>query len=81
MWPGTISILSDKLPSGGTAMFALLAMAGDIGGAAGPGIVGLIAQINNDDLKKGMLAGAVFPLVLILSVVGIKLKSRSDRKS
>ena len=60
-------------------MFALLAMAGDVGGAAGPGIVGFIAQINNDDLKKGMLAGAIFPLILILSVAGIKLKTRRDR--
>jgi len=79
MWPGTISILSKKLPSGGTAMFALLAMAGDVGGAVGPGIVGSIAQINSDDLKKGMLAGAVFPLVLILSVIGIKMSRSSDR--
>lgn len=81
MWPGTISILSGRLPNGGTAMFAFLAMAGDLGGAAGPGILGLIAQINNDDLKKGMLAGTVFPLVLIISVLGIRLKMRKERKN
>ena len=81
MWPGTISILSRKLPSGGTAMFALLAMAGDVGGAVGPGIVGFIAQANGDDLKKGMLAGAVFPLVLILSVIMIKSLHRKDQES
>ena len=81
MWPGTISILSRKLPSGGTAMFALLAMAGDVGGAVGPGIVGFIAQANGDDLKKGMLAGAVFPLVLILSVVMIKSLHRKEQES
>ena len=81
MWPGTISILSRRLPSGGTAMFALLAMAGDVGGAIGPGIVGFIAQSNNDDLKKGMLAGAVFPLVLILSVAWIKMKTHNERKT
>ncbi len=81
MWPGTISILSRKLPSGGTAMFALLAMAGDVGGAVGPGIVGFIAQANGDALKKGMLAGAVFPLVLILSVIMIKCLHRKEQES
>ena len=75
MWPGTISILSKRLPAGGTAMFALLAMAGDLGGAVGPGIVGFFAQINGDDLKKGMIAGCVFPLVLIVSVAGLKIKA------
>ena len=62
-------------------MFALLAMAGDVGGAVGPGIVGFIAQANGDDLKKGMLAGAVFPLVLILSVIMIKSLHRKEQES
>ncbi len=69
MWPGTISMLSKILPLGGTAMFALLAMAGDIGGAVGPGIVGNVTQRMNDNLQAGMLAGVVFPAVLIISVV------------
>lgn len=81
MWPGTISILSKRLPRGGTAMFAFLAMAGDLGGAAGPGLVGIFAQLNNDDLKKGMLIGAIFPLVLIISVAGIMIKTRKERKN
>ena len=38
MWPGTISISSKKFPTGGTALFALLAMAGDLGGSIGTGI-------------------------------------------
>lgn len=81
MWPGTISILSKKLPRGGTAMFAFLAMAGDLGGAAGPGLVGIFAQLSNDDLKQGMLIGAVFPLVLIISVAAIMIKTRKERKN
>ena len=44
MWPGTISISSKAFPTGGTAMFSLLAMAGDLGGSIGPGIVGRITQ-------------------------------------
>lgn len=74
MWPGTISIASKKIPLGGTAMFALLAMAGDLGGAVGPGIVGLVTQAANDNLKVGMLAGCVFPTVLVLSVLLLRRK-------
>lgn len=79
MWPGTISILSGLLPAGGTAMFALLAMAGDLGGASGPGIVGLVTQINGENLKAGLLAGCIFPIVLIAAIVGIRLKMRGKR--
>ena len=69
MWPGTISITLGKIPFGGTAMFALLAMAGDLGGSIGPGIVGFVTQNANDNLKAGMLAGCTFPVILILSFV------------
>ena len=72
MWPGTISICSGHLPQGGTAMFALLAMAGDLGGAFGPSLVGNITQNAGNDLRKGMLVGCVFPLVLILSLLLLK---------
>lgn len=47
-------------------MFALLAMAGDLGGAIGPGIVGNISQSAGDDIRKGVLAGCIFPLVLVI---------------
>lgn len=72
MWPGTISICSGRLPEGGTAMFALLAMAGDLGGSLGPSLVGNITQNAGNDLRKGMLVGCVFPLVLILSLFILK---------
>lgn len=72
MWPGTISICSGRLPGGGTAMFALLAMAGDLGGAFGPSLVGNITQNAGNDLRKGMLVGCIFPLVLILSLLLLK---------
>lgn len=73
MWPGTISISAKQLPAGGTAMFALLAMAGDLGGAFGPSLVGNITQQANDNLQKGMLAGCIFPLLLMLSLLGMKV--------
>lgn len=78
MWPGTISISSKQLPTGGTAMFALLAMAGDLGGAFGPSLVGNITQQANDNLQKGMLAGCVFPLVLILSLLIMRKFQRDN---
>jgi fucose permease len=66
MWPGTISITSPRLPQGGTALFALLAMAGDLGGAAAPGLVGNVTQLSGDNLRMGMLAGSIFPVILIV---------------
>ena len=78
MWPGTISILSKRLPAGGTAMFALLAMAGDLGGAFGPWLVGITSQLKNDDLKSGMLIACVFPIVLIATIIGIKVRSKKQ---
>ena len=76
MWPGTLSISSKALPTGGTALFALLAMAGDLGGAAGPGLVGISAQMLGDDLRSGMRIGCIFPLLLSvgLFVMGQTLK-------
>ena len=56
------------------AVGAFLAMAGDLGGAVGPGIVGLVTQAANDNLKIGVLAGCVFPAVLVLSVLLLKRK-------
>ena len=69
MWPGTISITSPRLPQGGTALFALLAMAGDLGGAFGPGLVGIVTQKAGDNLQAGMLAGSIFPMVLIIALI------------
>lgn len=73
LWPGTISISSGRMPYGGTAMFALLAMAGDLGGAFGPSLAGVVSQRFGDNLQKGMLAGSVFPLVLVVCVLLLRL--------
>ena len=68
MWPGTISITSPRLPRGGTALFALLAMSGDLGGSFGPSLVGIVTQRAGDNMQTGMLAGSVFPLMLIITL-------------
>lgn len=69
MWPGTISITAPRMPRGGTALFALLAMAGDMGGAFGPSLAGLCSQQAGDNLQFGLLIGCAFPLVLLASVL------------
>ncbi|MDY2600995.1 MAG: MFS transporter, partial [Eubacteriales bacterium] len=76
MWPGTISLSSRNCPKGGTAMFAFLALAGDLGGTIGPMSVGFVSGLANGDLKKGLLAATVFPVVLVLGLTALKRKSR-----
>ena len=66
MWPGTISISSQKFPTGGTAMFALLAMAGDLGGSIGPAIVGRVTQNTGNNIRAGMGIGLIFPTALLI---------------
>ena len=75
MWPGTISIISPRMPLGGTAMFALLAMAGDLGGAFGPSLVGAVTQQAGDRLQAGMLAGSIFPLILVAALLLLRRKA------
>ena len=70
MWPGTFSKAAGMLPKGGTAMFALLALGGDIGCSGGPTVVGMVSGALGDDLKMGVLAGAIFP-VLLLAGIGL----------
>lgn len=69
MWPGTISISAHSLTTGGTAMFALLALAGDLGGSVGPALIGTISQSAGDNLQKGILAGCIFPIVLVIGLI------------
>lgn len=68
MWPGTFSKAAAALPKGGTAMFALLALGGDVGCSGGPTLVGFVSEFFGGDLKKGILAGGVFPVLLLLGV-------------
>ncbi len=69
MWPGTFSRASAALPRGGTAMFALLALGGDIGCSAGPALAGAVSGALGDNLKKGILAGIVFPVMLLMGII------------
>lgn len=69
MWPGTYSKASSALPKGGTAMFALLALGGDIGCSGGPALVGMVSGAFGDNLKAGILAGVIFPALLLAGII------------
>ncbi|MBQ7638127.1 MAG: MFS transporter [Clostridia bacterium] len=80
MWPGTFSLASKKLPRGSTKMFALLALAGDLGCSAGPTAVGFITDLSAGDMKKGILFGTLFPVVMLLSALRL-IYNKNDASS
>ncbi len=72
MWPGSISISSQKCPRGGTAMFAFLALAGDLGATVGPAMVGSFSEMAGGNLKTGLLVATIFPVVLVFGLLILK---------
>ena len=68
MWPGTFSLASASLPAGGTAMFAFLALAGDLGCSSGPTIVGAVSDALGGNLKMGIISAIAFPIVLVVTI-------------
>ena len=68
MWPGVFSLSSKFYPQGGTAMFAILALGGDVGCAMGPGVVGFVAKVFQS-INYGLLAAAVFPVILVIFIL------------
>lgn len=75
LWPGTYSTAAASIKGGGNSMFSFLALAGDLGCSSGPTLVGIAAAAAGDDLKKGILAAAVFPLLLTV-LMALKLGLR-----
>lgn len=73
-WPGTFSMATWNLPGGGTAMFALMALAGDVGCSGGPTLVGLVANATGGNLRQGLLFAMIFPLLILLGLRGLKGK-------
>ncbi len=76
MWPGTISLSSQKCPQGGTAMFAFLALAGDFGGTVSPAMVGSFSEMAGGNLKIGLLAAAIFPILLVVCLLVLNQRRR-----
>lgn len=77
MWPGSFSKASAALKNGGTALFALLALAGDVGCSAGPTLVGFVSDAASDNLKLGILSGIIFPILLVAGILLLKKKKTS----
>jgi len=77
-WPGTLSLASATMPRGGSAMFCLLALAGDLGCSAGPTVAGMVSSAAGDNLQVGMLAAMAFPVILIF---GLLVQRRMVKKA
>ena len=76
LWPGAFSMSSAQIKRGGTAMFAYLALAGDLGCSLGPTVVGSVYGMAGDNLKIGILAAIIFPILFTIFCVIIHLKKR-----
>ena len=82
MWPGVFSLTSAQYAAGGTTMFAVLAVFGDLGCAFGPWLTGEVsaaAEAANSPLSGlscGLLAALVFP---ILMLVLLRVQKRSEK--
>lgn len=69
MWPGTFSKAAAALRRGGTLLFAMLALAGDLGCSGGPTLVGFVSSGLGDNLRLGIFAGIIFPILLLGSLL------------
>lgn len=72
LWPGSFSIASQVIPRGGTVLFALLALGGDIGCSGGPTFAGMVSSMAKGDLHIGILAAVVFPILMLLGTTIVK---------
>lgn len=79
LWPGVFSIASENFPKGGTALFALLALAGDLGCSSGPTIVGMVTGAVGENLKAGLLAAVIFPILLVAFTLIFKKSASAVR--
>ncbi len=68
LWPGTFSRAAAAVPRGGTALFALMALAGDLGCSGGPTLVGMVSSFFGEDLRRGILAAVLFPVLLLFGI-------------
>lgn len=78
MWPGTFSKASAALRRGGTAMFALLALGGDLGCSGGPTLVGFVSSSFGDNLKAGILTAVIFPVLLVAGILACRVLTKKE---
>ncbi len=77
MWPGTYSLATEKITFGGTRMFALLALAGDLGCVIGPSVAGAVADAFGDNLQISFIVASAFPIIILAIMPFIMLNKRS----
>ncbi len=56
LWPGSILVSSEKFPSGGVFIFAMMAAGGDLGAAMGPQLLGVVTDLSIASAAVGELA-------------------------
>jgi MFS family permease len=78
MWPGVFNLCAKYCTNGGTAMFAFLAVAGDLGCSAGPSAVSSAASAFDGQIRAGLLFGTIFPLILAVGVYMLKNLSKKS---
>lgn len=78
LWPGVFSLASAEIPKGGTAMFALLALAGDLGCSGGPTTVGFVSGALGGELKSGLVFGIIFPVIMITGALIQRKHTKKD---
>lgn len=81
LWTGAFSLAAEECPRGGTAMFAILALAGDLGCSVGPTVVGMVSNAMNGSIKSGLLVAIIFPALFIAGLILCKRMSKSDNQT
>ena len=83
MWPGILSLASERYPTGGTSMFATLALCGDMGCALAPAMVGAVSDAVRMNvslayaLRSGFGVCMIFPILLLVGL--LLLRKRQDK--
>jgi len=78
-WPGALGLADKRIPRGGPSMVALMALAGDIGCALGPGVVGAAAERMGGDLRGGILCAMVFPVAALIVMLLVQCRKKKDK--
>lgn len=78
-WPGTFSMASKTIRNGGTPMFALLALGGDLGCAVGPAVAGFVSGHAGGDLRQGILVGAIFPAIMLTALLFYRQRKKKPK--
>ena len=77
-WPGTFSTASALVKGRGTLLFALLALAGDLGCSSGPTLAGAVASFAGDNIRTGIGVACIFPFFMGVALMILRRRSMSS---